>query len=95
MEIAMQIDQISIARAANAAHYEYLDTVRKRTEEIRLENELWQRAVEEFREGLQAVPRQRPHLRPPEGRRGARQALRLAARHHQGLRQVAHFHNLK
>ena len=31
MEIAMQIDQISIARAANAAHYEYLDTVRKRT----------------------------------------------------------------
>ena len=45
----MQIDQISIARAANAAHYEYLVTVRKRTEEIRLENELWQRAVEEFR----------------------------------------------
>lgn len=36
MEIAMQIDQISIARAANAAHYEDLDTVRKRTEETRL-----------------------------------------------------------
>ena len=34
----MQIDQISIARAANAAHYEYLDTVRKRTEETRLEH---------------------------------------------------------
>ena len=50
MEIAMQIDQISIARAANAAHYEYLDTVRKRTEETRLENELWKKAVEEFRE---------------------------------------------
>ena len=49
MEIAMQIDQISISRATNAAHYEYLATVRKRTEEIRLENELWQRAVEEFR----------------------------------------------
>jgi len=46
----MQIDQISIARAANAAHYEYLDTVRKRTEETRLENELWKKAVEEFRE---------------------------------------------
>ena len=53
MEIAMQIDQISIARAANAAHYEYLTTVRKRTEEIRLENELWQRAVEEFREAFE------------------------------------------
>jgi hypothetical protein len=45
----MQIDQISIARATNAAHYEYLTTVRKRTEEIRLENELWQHAVDEFR----------------------------------------------
>ena len=52
MEIAMQIDQISIARAANAAHYEYLDTVRKRTEETRLENELWKKAVEEFREAF-------------------------------------------
>ena len=52
MEIAMQIDQISIARAANAAHYEYLDTVRKRTEETRLENELWKKAVEEFRDAF-------------------------------------------
>ena len=49
----MQIDQISIARAANAAHYEYLDTVRKRTEETRLENELWKKAVEEFREAFE------------------------------------------
>ena len=53
MEIPMQIDQISIARAANAAHYEYLDTVRKRTEETRLENELWKKAVEEFREAFE------------------------------------------
>ena len=52
MEIPMQIDQISIARATNAAHYEYLATVRKRTEEIRLENELWQRAVDEFRQAF-------------------------------------------
>ena len=49
----MQIDQISIARAANAPHYEYLDTVRKRTEETRLENELWKKAVEEFREAFE------------------------------------------
>lgn len=49
----MQIDQISIARASNAAHYEYLDTVRKRTEETRLENELWKKAVEEFREAYE------------------------------------------
>lgn len=53
MNIPQQIDQISIARAANAAHYEYLDTVRKRTEETRLENELWKKAVEEFREAFE------------------------------------------
>ena len=53
MNIPIQIDVISIARAANAAHYEYLTTVRKRTEETRLENELWQRAVEEFREAFE------------------------------------------
>ena len=41
MQLPNQIDIVSIARAANAAHYEYLDTVRKRTEEIRLDNELW------------------------------------------------------
>ena len=35
MNIPIQIDIISIARATNAAHYEYLDTVRKRTGEIR------------------------------------------------------------
>ena len=50
MQIPQQIEAISIARAANAAHYEYLATVRKRTEETRLEHDLWRRAVEEFRE---------------------------------------------
>ena len=53
MNIPIQIDTTSIARAANAAHYEYLDTVRKRTEEIRLENDLWQRAVDEFRQAFE------------------------------------------
>ena len=53
MNIPIQIDTVSIARATNAAHYEYLDTVRKRTGEIRLENELWQRAVEEFRQAFE------------------------------------------
>jgi hypothetical protein len=53
MELPNQIESISIARATNAAHYEYLVTVRKRTEEIRLENELWQRSVYEFREAFE------------------------------------------
>jgi hypothetical protein len=52
MHIPIQIDIISIARVTNAAHYEYLATVRKRTESIRLENELWQLAVEEFRQAF-------------------------------------------
>lgn len=46
MNIPILIDTTSIAQATNAAHYEYLTTVRKRTEEIRLENELRKRAVE-------------------------------------------------
>ena len=33
MNIPIQIDTTSISRASNAAHYEYLATVRKRTEE--------------------------------------------------------------
>ena len=49
MQLPNQIEAISIARAANAAHYEYLATVRKRTEEIQLDHELWRKAVEEFR----------------------------------------------
>ena len=53
MNIPIHIDTISISRAHNAAHYEYFATVRRRTEEIRLENELWQRAVGEFREAFE------------------------------------------
>ena len=49
MNIPIQIDTISISRAQNAAHYEYLATLRRRTEEIRLENDLWHQAVGEFR----------------------------------------------
>ena len=52
LNIPMQIDINSIARATNAAHYEYLTTVRKRTEEIQLDHELWRKAVEEFRQAF-------------------------------------------
>ena len=53
LNIPMQIDINSIARATNAAHYEYLTTVRKRTEEIQLDHELWRKAVEEFRQAFE------------------------------------------
>ena len=48
MNIPQQIDSVSIARATNAAHYEYLNTVFQRVEALRLENELCQNAVREF-----------------------------------------------
>lgn len=44
MNIPIQIDNTSISRAQNVAHYEYLATVRRRTDEIRLGNVLWHRA---------------------------------------------------
>lgn len=34
MKIPQQIDTVSISRATNAAHYEYMDTIRRRIEEI-------------------------------------------------------------
>ena len=48
MNIPQQIETVSIARATNAAHYEYLNTVRQRVEATRLENDLWHTAVREF-----------------------------------------------
>ena len=49
MKIPEQIEQVAISRAANAAHYEYLAVVLRRVEEVRLENELWTKAVEDFK----------------------------------------------
>lgn len=52
MNILIQIDTISISRASNAAHYEYLSTVKKRVTSVRLDNPLWTKAVEEFLEAF-------------------------------------------
>lgn len=48
MQLPNQIETISVARAANAVHYEYFATVRQRTGEIRLDSPLWRKAVDEF-----------------------------------------------
>ena len=40
MNILKQADITSIFRAANTAHFEYLATVHRRTDNIRLENKL-------------------------------------------------------
>ena len=44
----MQIDQISIARAANAPHYEYMTTFGKRTADLPIYHELWRKGKDEF-----------------------------------------------
>ena len=44
----MQIDQISIARAANAPHYEYMTTFGKRTAELPVDHALWRKGKDEF-----------------------------------------------
>lgn len=54
MRIPQQIDTVAVSRASNAAHYEYMATIRRRIEEIRLENEIWQRATEEFKRAIDA-----------------------------------------
>lgn len=48
MNIPQQIEVISIARAINVAHYEYLDTVCRRVGAVRLECDLWLTAVNDF-----------------------------------------------
>lgn len=53
MKIPQQIDTVSISRAANAAHYEYMATIRRRIDEIPLESEIWKRATEEFRQAFE------------------------------------------
>lgn len=57
MNIPQQIDTISIARATNAAHYEYLNTVSQRVTDTRLENDTWQTAVREFVTAFKAEDR--------------------------------------
>ena len=54
MQLPIQIETVSVSRAANAAHYEYMATILKRTEESPLENELWHRAMEEFKNAFEA-----------------------------------------
>ena len=54
MELPIQIEQISVARAANAAHFEYMSTVLRRVTEVRISNPLWRQAVTEFNEAFDA-----------------------------------------
>ena len=45
MNIPQQIDTTSVSRASNAAHFEYMEGVRKRTVALPMDNELWRKAV--------------------------------------------------
>ena len=41
MELSAQIPDISVSRAANAPHYEYMTTFGKRTSEQPIDHDLW------------------------------------------------------
>ena len=38
MNIPIQIDVIGVSRASNAAHFEYMETVRRRLADVRITN---------------------------------------------------------
>ena len=48
MTLPIQIEAISIGRAANAPHYEYMTTFGKRTAELPVDHELWRKGKDEF-----------------------------------------------
>ena len=48
MELTAQIPDITVGRAANAPHYEYMTTFGKRTTELPIDHELWRKGKDEF-----------------------------------------------
>ena len=48
MELTAQIPDITVGRAANAPHYEYMTTFGKRTAELPIDHELWRKGKDEF-----------------------------------------------
>ena len=48
MELAAQIPDVTVGRAANAPHYEYMTTFGKRTAELPVDHELWRKGKDEF-----------------------------------------------
>ena len=48
MELTPQIPDVTVGRAANAPHYEYMTTFGKRTAELPVDHELWRKGKDEF-----------------------------------------------
>ena len=48
MELAPQIPDVTVGRAANAPHYEYMTTFGKRTADLPVDHELWRKGKDEF-----------------------------------------------
>ena len=48
MDLTAQIPDITVGRAANAPHYEYMTTFGKRTAELPVDHELWRKGKDEF-----------------------------------------------
>ena len=74
MELPIQIEVFSVARAANAAHYEYMSTVCQRVEAAQLENDLWQTAERDFITAYKAEDKAFKQYRASELTEAIRQA---------------------
>lgn len=48
MGLTAQIPDVTVGRAANAPHYEYMTTFGKRTAELPVDHELWRKGKDEF-----------------------------------------------
>ena len=48
MDLTAQIPDVTVGRAANAPHYEYMTTFGKRTAELPVDHELWRKGKDEF-----------------------------------------------
>lgn len=53
IKLPLQIDTISVSRAANAAHFEYMSTILRRLDETPLDNRTWHEAADEFRRAFE------------------------------------------
>ena len=88
MNIPQQIDSVSIARAANAAHYEYMATISRRVGEVAIENEIWRKAVDEFRTAFEAEDKAFKQYRASDHTSAIREADAERDRQYSSLRDA-------
>lgn len=88
MKIPQQIETVAVSRASNAAHYEYMATIRKRIEEIRLESDIWGQAATEFVQAFEAEDKAFKQYRASDHTSAIREADAERDRQYSSLRDA-------